>query len=126
MAQLNKQVFLELTNEEKWELFRKSEIENVALREVYSKLDILIDKITKLESDVEIAKTVNKGLTAEIIQLKRKINRDSQYHRQENLEISGIPQSISDENLEETTIKLLSHLIRHLSFMESGRILTAL
>ena len=107
MAEFSKVSFMALSDEAKWELFQKSETKCSSLEEVNGKLDLLIGKIAKLESDVLVTKSVNVGLKSEILNLRRKINRDSMYNRQENLEISGIPESVSDRDLERTTRSLL-------------------
>ena len=43
-----------------------------------------------------------------IISLESKSNSLEQYGRQNNMEINGIPNSISDDNLESTVINVLS------------------
>ena len=46
-------------------------------------------------------------INIEYCKMKRKMNRNSQYFRQENLEFSGIPERIDDDCLESTVISLL-------------------
>ena len=45
-----------------------------------------------------------------VVALKRQCGGNSQYSRRECLEITGIPDSISDDDLEETTIKIFDKL----------------
>ena len=59
------------------------------------------------ESELAIVKSANAALTKEVLNLKRKMNRENMYFRQENLEFSGIPESVADVNLEQTAIYLL-------------------
>ena len=103
--QINKEEFLALPNDKMWELFSKYHSSST-LDELNAKLDIVITKINKLESELEISRRVNTALKSEVLNLKRKVNRDAQYHRQENLEFSGIPESIPDGELEQTAITI--------------------
>ena len=102
-----KDAFLALWNNDMWELFSKFQTKCEALEEVNVKLDVMLSKINKLEDQVHINKHVNSVLKNDLLNMKRKLNRDSQYHRQENLEFSGILETIADSNLEGTAISLL-------------------
>ena len=111
MAQISKEDFLSLSNEQVWTLFQKNFHEREKYRDTLSqiniKMDFLISKIQKLEDEIAVSKSVNTALKKECVNLRRKCNRDSQYHRQENVEFTGIPDNISDNNLEKTVISLL-------------------
>ena len=107
MADVTKESFLSLSNEEMWDLFKKTQLEASSIRQLNAKIDVLIGKIDKLDSEIAIGKTVNNALKSEIINIKRKQNRVNQYHRRENLEFSGIPESTSDQNLEKIALALL-------------------
>ena len=107
MAHLTKEEFLALSNVQMWELFTEFQSKCSAMNEVNVKLDIVISKISKLESELEIGKRVNNALKLEVLNLKKKANRDAQYNCQENLEFTGIPETIPDASLEETAIKIL-------------------
>ena len=99
---INKESFMALSKDEMWDLLQTNR-----MADVNNKLDTIIGKFTKLESELSVAKSANAALKKEIINLKRKVNRDSMYSRQENLELSGIPESVSNESLEATTLALL-------------------
>ena len=107
MAHHTKESFLALTGDQIWNLFSKSQSECGSFKELNTKMDILISKINKLEDEIEVGRRVNKALKVEIVNMRRKINKDSQYQRQENLEFSGIPEHIPDSDLENTALKLL-------------------
>ena len=108
MAEITKEKFQSLTNEQLWELFHnKSIVESSALKELNTKLDLVLGKVEKLEDQIAVGKAANAALKCEIANLKRKLNRDSLYNRQENVEFSGIPVSVSDGNLEKTVMSLL-------------------
>ena len=108
MAQITKESFLALSNMQMWELFSKSQIESKTFNELNTKLDLLIGKVTKMDAEMSVAKAVNVALQSEVTNLKRKLNQNNNYHRQENLELSGIPESVSDDNLEATAISILN------------------
>ena len=62
----------------------------------------------KLESDLTISQNVNGKLTKQLILVERKCQANEQYFRRECLEISGIPDSIQDNNLEDYFLKILN------------------
>ena len=100
MAEITKDSFLLLSKDDMWELFNKSRQESQALEKISDKLDVVLKNMEKLENQVAVGKAVNVALKKEVLSLKKKVNRDSQYHRQDNLEFSGIPESVEDEKLE--------------------------
>ena len=59
----------------------------------------------KLESDLAISRNVNDKLTKQLILVERKCWANEQYSRRECLEISGIPESIQDDDLEDCVTK---------------------
>ena len=62
----------------------------------------------KLESDLAISRNVNDKLTKQLILVERKCWANEQYSRRECLEISGIPESIQDDDLEDCVTKILN------------------
>ena len=55
----------------------------------------------KLEADVSIVKTVNNILMKKSVDIERQCWANGQYSRRECLDTTGIPTSISQQNLEE-------------------------
>ena len=55
-----------------------------------------------MESDLTISRNVNVRLMERLLVTERKFWANEQYSRRECLEISGIPESVSDNSLEET------------------------
>ena len=49
-------------------------------------------------------------ITQDVNQMKRKVLRDNQYGRLENIEIGGIPQEIKQEYLEDKVIQVLNEI----------------
>ena len=107
MAGITKEAFLQLSNDDMWNMFLKSESK---FNDLNTRLDIFISKFEKMHSEFEICKAVNATLSKEVKLLKRKTNRDAQYQRQENIEISGIPATIQDSEIEENVIKILKQV----------------
>ena len=58
-------------------------------------------KFTKMESDIAISRNVNVKLMECLVVTERKCWANEQYSRRECLEISGIPESVSDNALED-------------------------
>ena len=74
------------------------------------KLTEAIDQISaenrKLTSELVITKNVNSRLEERIINLEKNQAKGEQYSRRNNVELSGIPNSICDEDLENTVINI--------------------
>ena len=64
--------------------------------------------IRKLESDLAIRRNLNDKLTKQLILVERKCWANEQYSRRECLEISGIPESIQDDDLEDYVTKIFN------------------
>ena len=62
----------------------------------------------KLESDLTISRNVNDKLTKQLILVERKCWANEQYFRRECLEISGIPESIQNYELEDCVTKIFN------------------
>ena len=62
----------------------------------------------KLESDLAISRNVNDKHTKQLILVERKYWANEQYSRQECLEVSGIPESIQDDDLEDCVLKIFN------------------
>ena len=75
----------------------------IALAEaVHSKVDLLTDRIEKLESEKMINKSVIKALNRQIIE-------NTQYSRKETIEVHGVEEEVgSDDDLEDSICQLLS------------------
>ena len=81
------------------------------LSNINAKLTSLRDRFTKMESLLLVTRRVNDNLVKQNRILERKCAANEQYSMQGCLEISCIPGSISNNNLEESVLK---------SFIETG------
>ena len=69
-----------------------------------------LNKFTKLESDLEISRNINNKLVDQVTRLERKCWENEQYSRRECIEISGIPQSIEQIDLERTLLNVFDKI----------------
>ena len=83
---------------------------DTVLNNINSELLDLKNKFTKLESDLEISRNVNNKLVDQVTRLERKCWENEQYSRRECIEISGIPQSIEQIDLERTVLKVFDKI----------------
>ena len=67
-------------------------------------VDRLVTANDKLNCELLIVRNVNQNLQNRIINLEKQQPKSEQYNRRNNVEISGISNEVSDQNLEETVI----------------------
>ena len=80
------------------------------LSNINIELSELRNDFKKFESELSVSKNVNSKLHERVVALERQCWGNSQYSRRECLEITGIPDSINNDDLEETTIKIFDKL----------------
>ena len=80
------------------------------LSNVNKELSKLRNDFKKIESELSVSKNVNSKLHEQVVALERQCWGNSQYSRCECLEITGVPDSISNDDLEETNIKIFDKL----------------
>ena len=64
-------------------------------------------KFTKMEFDLAISRNANVSIVERLVVTERKCWANEQYSRRKCLEISGIPESVSDNALEDKIIAIL-------------------
>ena len=67
-------------------------------------VDRLVTANEKFNSEMLIVRNVNQNLQNRIINLEKQQSKSEQYNRRNNVEISGISNEVSDQNLEQTVI----------------------
>ena len=77
-----------------------------SLGSINAELLELKTKFTKMESDLTISRNVNVKLMERLVATERKCWANEQYSKRECLEISGIPESVSDNTLEDIDAKV--------------------
>ena len=80
------------------------------LARIESDISNLRKDFKKIEADLVITRTVNLKLRERVVSLERQCWSNSQYSRRECLEISGFPESLKNEDLEETVLKVFEEL----------------
>ena len=78
------------------------------LANLTTRFDDLTRKFEILSSEQAVSKNCNRLLSERIIQLERNAVINAQYPRRESIEVSPMPTSIGDEELEDNICKTLS------------------
>ena len=72
-------------------------------------------KLEKQDRELAVSKLVNSKLIARLNAVEKQAYSNEQYSRKECLELSGLPNTISDENLESTVLKVFGKIIVNIS-----------
>ena len=83
---------------------------NSTLARIESKIGNLRKNFKKVEADLAITRNVNSKLRERVVFLQRQCWSNSQYSRPECLEISGFLESLKNEDLEGTVLKVFEEL----------------
>ena len=78
------------------------------LLNINAELTFVRDRFTKMESQLLVTRRENDNLVKQNLILERECATNEQYSRREWLEISEIPDSILNNNLEETVLKIFN------------------
>ena len=78
------------------------------LSNINAELTSLRDRLAKMESQLLVARRLSDNLVKQNHILERKCAANEQYSKLECLEISGIADSISNNNLEQTVLKIFN------------------
>ena len=79
--------------------------DDIKLKKELKKKDFLVDYIINLRSRVEELESYN--IIAKRVQM---LERSQQYNRRESIELAGIPTSVPDEDLGQTSLSILSQI----------------
>ena len=80
------------------------------LSNINRELSEICNDFKKIESELSVSKNVDRKLRKQVVALERQCWENNQYSRRECLEIIGVPDSVSNDDLEETTIKIFDKL----------------
>ena len=83
---------------------------DVTLNKIKNVLNDIKVKYDKVEAELHVSKNVNNKLVNQLNILERKCWTNEQYQRRECLEISGISDNISDNDLENAVIKIFNEI----------------
>ena len=75
-----------------------------------SEVKSLTGLVTRLETDLSVVKHVNDALQKQLILTERQCWANAQYSRRECIEVSGIPTSVTDNNLEGKVLEVFEKL----------------
>ena len=73
---------------------------------VLEELKLLNEKFDKLEADVAIARNANSLLLSRLVDTERQCWANAQYSRRENLEIAGLPKSLTNDEAEKKVCQI--------------------
>ena len=76
------------------------------MSDIKSDFESLKNRFTKLESELYLSRNTSSKLREKVTELERKCAANEQYSRRECLELSGIPDSVKDSDLEDTVLKI--------------------
>ena len=68
------------------------------------------EKLEKFESEVVIARNVNKMLCKQMVSVERQRWKNSQYSRCDCVKVIGLPSSNADDQLENTVCRVLQYI----------------
>ena len=77
-----------------------------AVTKILDEVRALNEKFTSLESQLLVTKNVNSLLQERVIDLERQCWANAQYSRRECLEVSGIPNSVKQDELEDKVLTI--------------------
>ena len=117
MEMVDKETFNRMNRDQMWELFNALQKDRCVLNEIKAdtsatlqKITVLENRVVKLESEVSLLKNANNLLLKDKSRIERKVLQDNQYHRLENIEISGIPKNVIDYELIDTVIGIATDM----------------
>ena len=117
MELIDQESFNRMSRDQMWELFNVLQKDRSVLNDIKSDTSATLEKITglekrvtQLESEVSVLKNANSLLVKEKSRMESKVLQDNQYHRLENIEISGIPKNVIDYELIDTVIGIASDI----------------
>lgn len=114
---IDKESFNRMSRDQMWELFNVLQKDRSVLNDIKADTSATLQKITVLEKRVEqlegevcLLKNANGLLAKDKNRIERKVLQDNQYHRLENIEISGIPKNVIDYELIDTVIGIAADI----------------
>ena len=83
---------------------------NSTIVSLMAEMKDLSSSFKRLESDVQIVKTVNNNLLKQLENIERQCWANAQYSRLECVEVIGIPKTVESKDLEHTMCKVLNSI----------------
>ena len=91
-------------------LLRNTRIIDSALTNINKEISDLRQNYEKMQSELCVSGQVSSKLRKQIVSLERQCWSNCQYSRRECLELSGLPESIKNSELEDTVVQLFKKL----------------
>ena len=106
---LTEEMFMKLTKEQSWDLFKglkEMVLKFDEINEKLAKIPALETRVDELEPSLLVSQNAMSLLQKELAKEKKSNIQRTQYGRLENAEISGIPAAVADDQLEQTVVDM--------------------
>ena len=105
---IKKKDLVEYIEKMKGKVVADNQIQNLCnkIANLSDNVESLVSTNERLNSELTIVKNVDNVLKNRIVNLEKELSKNEQYGRRNNVEISGIPNQISDQDLKENIVKI--------------------
>ena len=105
---IKKKDLVEYIEKMKAKVVADNQIQNLCnkIANLSDNVESLVSTNERLSSELNIVKNVGNVLKNRIVNLEKELSKNEQYGRRNNVEISGIPNQISDQDLKENIVKI--------------------
>ena len=117
---IKKKDLVEYIEKMKGKVVADNQIQNLCnkIANLSDNVESLVSTNERLNSELTIVKNVDNVLKNRIVNLEKELSKNEQYGRRNNVEISGIPNQISDQDLKENIVKICKDSDINISLMD--------
>ena len=117
---IKKKDLVEYIEKVKGKVVADNQIQNLCnkIANLSDNVESLVSTNERLNSELTIVKNVDNVLKNRIVNLEKELSKNEQYGRRNNVEISGIPNQISDQDLKENIVKICKDSDINISLMD--------
>ena len=117
---IKKKDLVEYIEKMKGKVVADNQIQNLCnkIANLSDNVESLVSTNERLNSELTIVKNVDNVLKNRIVNLEKELSKNEQYGRRNNVEISGIPNQLSDQDLKENIVKICKDSDINISLMD--------
>ena len=117
---IKKKDLVEYIEKMKGKVVADNQIQNLCnkIANLSDNVESLVSTNERLNSELTIVKNVDNVLKNRIVNLEKELSKNEQYGRRNNVEISGIPNQISDQDLKENIVKICKDSAINIALMD--------
>ena len=117
---IKKKDLVEYIEKMKGKVVADNQIQNLCnkIANLSDNVESLVSTNERLNIELTIVKNVDNVLKNRIVNLEKELSKNEQYGRRNNVEISGIPNQISDQDLKENIVKICKDSDINISLMD--------